>query len=95
VLAGQSTIKYFLVELVVTEALATFHAVELCQEMSFFDLILEGKALQIINAVKTTSTNWSTFGHIVDGIKHDLSQLRSWRIEHVKKNTNTAAHTIA
>jgi len=56
---------------------------------------LEGKALQIINAVKTTSTNWSTFGHIVDGIKHDLSQLRSWRIEHVKKNTNTAAHTIA
>jgi hypothetical protein len=32
---------------------------------------------------------------IVDGIKFKLQQLRSWSIEHVKRDANTIAHTIA
>jgi hypothetical protein len=31
----------------------------------------------------------------VDGIKAGLCQMRSWRIEHVKRNVNLVAHTIA
>jgi hypothetical protein len=31
----------------------------------------------------------------VDGIKAGLCQIRSWRIEHVKRNANLVAHTIA
>jgi hypothetical protein len=62
---------------VVAEALAAFHAKELCKEMGFIDIVLKGDALQIVNAVKVTGNNWSMFGHIVDGIKAELSKLRS------------------
>lgn len=42
---------------VVAKALAAFHAVELCNEIGFVDIILEEDALQIVNAVKTISNN--------------------------------------
>jgi hypothetical protein len=38
-------------------------------KMGYHDIILEGKALQIVNAIKATWNNWSSFGHIVDGSK--------------------------
>jgi len=44
-------------------------AVETCTKMGFHDIILEGKALQIVNAIKATWNKWSSFGHIVDGSK--------------------------
>jgi hypothetical protein len=63
-----------MVEPVVVEALTAFYAVELCREiLGFVDIILEGDALQIVNAVKATSNNLSKFGHIVEGIKAGLS----------------------
>jgi hypothetical protein len=31
---------------------------------------------------------WSEIGHIVNGIKEGIRQLRSWKIEHVKRDTN-------
>jgi len=57
VLAARSTTKNFLANHVVTEGLVAFHAVELWREIGFFDIILEGDALQIVNAVKTTRRN--------------------------------------
>jgi hypothetical protein len=41
--------------------------------MGFIDIVLKGDTLQIINAVKAIGNNWSMFGHIVDGIKAELS----------------------
>lgn len=46
-------------------------------------VILEGNALQIVNAVIAVGKSWCEFGHIIDGIKDRLS-----RIEHVKKYAN-------
>jgi hypothetical protein len=43
--------------------------VETSKEMDFHDIIMEGDALQIVNAIKATCNNWSSFGHIVDDIK--------------------------
>jgi ribonuclease HI len=66
----------------VAEALAALHAVETCKEMGFYDIILEEDALQIVDVIKATCNNWSSFGHIVDGIKLeqgscDLSELNN------------------
>jgi hypothetical protein len=52
VVAARSATKIFMVAPVVVEALAAFNAMELCNEMGFVDIILEGEALQIVNAVK-------------------------------------------
>jgi hypothetical protein len=90
----RSTTNNFLLTPEAAEALAAFHAVETCKEMSFHDIILDGDSLQIVNAIKATCNNLSSFGHIVDGIKLELRPLRSWRIEHVKRDANVTAHTI-
>lgn len=95
ILVARSTTKEFLVELVVTETLATFHARELCREIGFPNIILKRDVLQIINAVKTTDSNWNKFGHIIEEIKYKLSQLRSWSIEHIKRIAHITVHTIA
>lgn len=34
-------------------------------------------------------------GHLIDEIKEVLGKLRLWRIEHVKRDTNSAAHILA
>lgn len=35
------------------------------------------------------------FGHLINGIEVGLSQLRSWTIEHIKREANFAAHSLA
>jgi hypothetical protein len=54
--------------------------VEFCRKMSLFDIILEGDALQVVNAVNSGGHNRSHMGHIIDGIKAGLGTLRSWCI---------------
>jgi hypothetical protein len=80
VLAACSTTKIFLVEAVVAEALAAVHAVEFCREIGFFDIMLEGNVLQIVNAVKAMGYNWSKMGNLINGTKDGLGKLRSWSI---------------
>jgi hypothetical protein len=46
----------------------------------------------IVNAVKLTSKNWYNFGHLIDGIKDGL---RSWRVKHLQRDANSAAHSLA
>ena len=46
----------------------------------------------IVNAVKATGKNWYNFGHFIDGIK---DRLRSWRVKHLKRDANSAAHSLA
>jgi ribonuclease HI len=67
-----STTKNFLVTLKVAEALTALHAVEICKEMSFHDIILEGDVVQIVSTIKAIGKNWSG-SYIVDGIKLELS----------------------
>jgi hypothetical protein len=57
VLATCITTKNVLVELLVSEALIVFNVVDLCKELGFMNIILEGDALQIVNAVKAPGKN--------------------------------------
>lgn len=52
VLAAWSNTKDFLAEPSVVEAFAGFYAMEFSREMSFYDIIFEGDALQIVIVVK-------------------------------------------
>lgn len=76
VLAARRTIRNFLVESAVAEALATLHAMELSKEIGFNDIILKGDALQIVKAIKVTFNNWSNIEYIVEGYMR-LRQMRS------------------
>jgi hypothetical protein len=58
VLVTRSLTKNFLVDPTVAEALSALQAVEFCREMAgFYDVTMEGDALQIVNAVKVKHKN--------------------------------------
>jgi hypothetical protein len=51
--------------------------VEFCEEMGFFDIILEGDSLNVVKAVGDFEASWKPFGQIVEDIKEVLGSLRS------------------
>jgi hypothetical protein len=50
--------------------------------------------LQIVNAVKAENQNWSKYGHTINGIKERMCLLRLCRITNVKRDANSAAHSL-
>jgi hypothetical protein len=45
--------------------------------------------------VKLANKNWNKIGHLIDEIKEGLHQLRSWRIEYIRRDANYATHSLA
>ena len=65
------------------EAWGARRAVEFCEGMGFFDIILEGDWLNAVKAVGESEASWKPFGQIVEDIKVVLGSLWSWKINHV------------
>ncbi len=60
-----------------------------------FYVILEGNVIQIVNTIKAKGKTWSKFGHVVGGIKDGMLHLQLRRIDHVNRDTNSVAHSLA
>jgi ribonuclease HI len=43
----------------IAEAVAALRAVTFCRERGFSKVVLEGDALQVVNALKSSTSNWS------------------------------------
>lgn len=77
------------------EALAALHAAELCRDLGFFEVMLEGDSLSVVKAIGETKQNWLRYGHIVEDVKIVLRSLRQWKIGHVKLEANEDTHGLA
>ncbi len=66
VLAAKSFTIVGPLEPIVAEALAALHAVEFNRDLRLRRIILEGDTLQVVNAMKSTSHNWSKYGQLVE-----------------------------
>lgn len=80
------------------EAMAAMEACLFCKEVGFFDIILEGDALQIVLEIKLINSGLpflSRFGHFIDSINRELSSFRSTKFVHVPRELNSAAHVLA
>uniref|UniRef100_A0A7N2LKU1 RNase H type-1 domain-containing protein n=1 Tax=Quercus lobata TaxID=97700 RepID=A0A7N2LKU1_QUELO len=76
------------------KALAMDCRLILAREQKLPQIILESDALIVVNRVTTAEANGS-LGHVYKGILNLLSSFSSWRINHVKKEYNRAAHELA
>lgn len=74
---------------------AALQTVIFSKESGFFDIYLEGDALQIVRDCATVMPNTSRYGHLVEGIKSGMQSFRTANIVHVKREANTAAHGLA
>ncbi|XP_075675173.1 uncharacterized protein LOC142644441 [Castanea sativa] len=75
------------------EAIALECGVLLAQELNLTDIIVESDALSM-QFVQKKELN-GNIGHILQGVLSALSDFRSWKIQHLKRESNRAAHELA
>jgi hypothetical protein len=52
---------------------AAYHAACSCGELGLQNLIMEGDAKQIVEAINSSTSTWSCFGHLIDDTRRILS----------------------
>ncbi|KAF5447347.1 hypothetical protein F2P56_032905 [Juglans regia] len=77
------------------EAIGALEAARLCHHLGLTNIILEGDALQVIQAINSRSENWSSTGMIMEDVKGQLSTFESWSAIHIRREGNKAAHELA
>jgi hypothetical protein len=94
-LGARAVTKSVVATLKVAEAMAALEVVLFSKTTSFFKVILEGNAKQLIHDVNSITPNLNAAGHFVEGIKVKLQGLRYASMAHVGRDTNNAAHCLA
>jgi hypothetical protein len=87
--------RRFLTDPTSAEALAAWKSATLCVRLGFPDVLLEGDSLEVVQALNREESTWGRYGALINDTKHQLQQLNSWRVCHVKRQANEAAHSLA
>ncbi|XVF59312.1 hypothetical protein PTKIN_Ptkin07bG0265700 [Pterospermum kingtungense] len=95
VLAAQAMCINGVLDSFFAEAYATFYALEFAAEGGFRSMIMEGDALTIIKALKTTKEDLSCISGVIEKTKALFSIFCQISFSHVCRSCNTAAHTFA
>jgi ribonuclease HI len=77
------------------EAMASFQAAKLCQELGLQNVILEGDAEVVVKGVNSKERIWTRYGHIIEGTRTVLQTIPNWTCQHVNRKADTAAHPMA
>ena len=65
------------------------------QQMGFSKIILEGNTLTVINQIYQVAHNLSVIGNLTDEAKMLMKNFIFCRVQHVRREANLAAHTLA
>jgi ribonuclease HI len=95
VIAARSVTIMGNLEPIAAEALAAFQATNFSKDLGLQHIILEGDALQVVKAVNCPSRNWSRFGQLVEDTRMVIHSFSSWRVSHISRVANSAAHGLA
>ncbi|XP_035538485.1 uncharacterized protein LOC118343802 [Juglans regia] len=79
----------------IAECSAMWEAMELCKELDFWDVWLEGDAKDVIDAVNRDEEDESRYGHVVEDLKQSLKQSKSWKVVFTHRDGNEVAHHLA
>ena len=93
--AAKSTTIFAIYELAAKEVLAAWQTAKFYRDLGLFDIILEGDSLMVTRALEGKGESWQRFGQIVEDTKIVLRSFRHWRISHVRREANGAAHGLA
>lgn len=95
VIATISAPKNYITAPDIAEAVAALKAVTFCRERGLSKVVLEGDALQVVTALNSSTGNWSSYGHLIEEARSQLNDLHTWRVRHVRRHLNGAAHRLA
>ncbi|KAK9989826.1 hypothetical protein SO802_030065 [Lithocarpus litseifolius] len=77
-----------------TEALALENGILLASELMIPQVIIESDSLAVVQAVNSRSFH-GNMGPIIQGALSLLSQFRSWKVLHLKRDYNKVVHELA
>ena len=78
----------------VTEALAVEEGIRLAKELELLQVIIEYDSVVVIEAISADNCN-GELGPIAQGSLELLRSFKSWKVRHLKRDYNKAAHDLA
>jgi hypothetical protein len=78
-----------------TSAETMWQIMELCVDMGWWKIILEGDTLEIIQHLQRTEDWWGSYDSMVKDAKLKLSNFVEWRVEHLPCEANEKVHRLA
>jgi hypothetical protein len=78
----------------IAEATAALRASKFSSEFSFFRVVLECNALQIVQALKKDWQNLSIYEHLIEDTQWILNSLQRWQVYYISRNLNGMAHWL-
>ena len=78
----------------VIEALAVEEGIRLAREIELQRIIVKSDACVVVDAINQSNDN-GEFGMVIHGSLDSLHSFRSWKLRHLKRDYNRAAHELA
>jgi ribonuclease HI len=95
VLAMSSSIQNQISHPTTAETLAAWKAVVLGVQLGATYLELEGDALEVVQALNSSELCWGRNDPVLNDIKLLLQNFNDWKVFHVHRGANEAAHSLA
>ena len=95
VLAMTSSIRQQVGQPTTAETLAAWQAVLFGIQLGATYLELEGNALEVVHDLNSPEQSWGRNGPVSNDIKLLLQNFNAWKVSHVLRGTNSAAHCLA
>ncbi|XP_028113862.1 uncharacterized protein LOC114311893 [Camellia sinensis] len=95
VLAAMSAKRVLGMEVDCIEAFAALAAIHFALDLGLNNIVFEGDSLMIVCAFHSGSKSLASFGHFVEQAKSLLLGFHSWVVQHVKREGNSVAHSLA
>ncbi|XP_042983177.1 uncharacterized protein LOC122312594 [Carya illinoinensis] len=83
------------IDLFIAESYALLIASTFCKENGISAVIMEGETQKVINILRNEVTDWSQGRLLIEEAKSILNSCPTWSANHVKKEANKAACTLA
>ena len=77
------------------EAKVVEEGILLVKDLGLKDVIVEGDAKVVMSALFSSNTPLSSIQKVTEGAKFLLQSFNSWRTNHIRRNSNIAAHLLA
>jgi hypothetical protein len=90
-----SDCRRFIMDPTTAEAFGAWKLAALCVQLGFSDVILEGDSLEVVQALIREEPTWGRYGALINDTKQHLQQIQRWKICHVRRTANEAAHNLA
>lgn len=94
VLANMCTTIPHITDPIIAEVVGAWKAVALCYDLRVQQAIIEGDALEIVQAQKKEEPLWCWYGQQIADTRAKLNSLQFWVPTHVNRKANDVSHRL-